>query len=376
MERELFDEAGYLRLYSDIVQAIAAGATPSGWQHYCAHGRQEGRRPNDVDPAFYLRAYPLAADDIAAGLAPDAAAHYLRFGKARGYRPNAAAPAIADVAVPPAVPCLWTDLPHAVDLIDGRLRLGRLTEHQAGLLRQWVRDGYVTLDHPFDPRVLNAAALDIERGFAGACPDLLFSCGAVALEPVLWQPEINPYPAAALDFHYLSGAMRALLFAEPIAALLGLLFDAPALLAHSRCMLRDAAQPPQRDGDGVGYTLPRQFVSALVTLEDADPASLSCFPGSHRVPASAGQNLNRQMADLPIEPEPIAGKRGRVVLRHPLLVHAAAPVPAGATHRTVLAQYCPRYVAPLYAERAPVSLWPRGAHLFASAHYPGIDPLD
>ena len=375
-ERELFDEAGYLRLYPDIVQAIATGVEVSGWQHYRTHGKHEGRRPNDVDADFYLRAYPQAAADIAAGRATDAAGHYLRFGCARGYRPNPAASAGTLPAMPSAFPWLWTDLPHATDLIDGRQQLGRLNERQARLLRQWVRDGFVTLDDPFDPLVLSAAALDLERSFAGACPDLLFSCGAVALGPVRWQPEINPYPAAALDIHYMSRPMRELLFAEPVTELLGLLFDAPTLLTHSRGMLRDAVQPPQRDPAGVGYTLPRRWLTAQVMLEDVDPPSLSCFPGSHRVPAAPGQPLERQMAELPIEREPAGGKRGRVVLRHPLLVHAAEPLPEGATRRTVLAQYCPRHVAPLYAERMPVTLWPHDTHCFTTPHYTGIDPLD
>lgn len=375
---DLFDEAGYLRLYPDIAQAVAAGSVPSGRDHYRSHGQHEGRRPNDVDPDYYLRAYPQAAAEIAAGRAVGAAMHYLRFGRARGYRPNAALPAPAATAMPPVFPWLWTDLPHAADLIDGRLALGSLSERQAALLHGWVRDGFIVLADPFDPHALAAAALDLERAFAGACPDLLFSCGAVALEPVHWQPEINPYPAAALDLHFMSRAVRELLFAEPLAEMLGLLFDSPALLAHSRGTLREAAQTLQRDGAGVGYSLPRQWVTAFVMLDEATGAAdaPACFPGSHRIPPAQGRKPEQLLAEHDIAPQTLSWTRGQVVLRHPALLHSAGSAPDGVTRRCILAQYCPAYVAPHYAERIPVTLWPHGRQLFASPHYPGIDPLD
>ncbi|HET8996263.1 MAG TPA: hypothetical protein VFN42_06310, partial [Acetobacteraceae bacterium] len=152
-----------------------------------------------------------------------------------------------------------------------------------------MQDGYVVFDDPYDPIALGAGALDLERGFAGARPELLFTCGAVALGPIRWQPEINPYPAAALDIHVMSRAVRNLLFAGQLAEFLGLLFDAPALLTHSRGMLRDAVQPVQRDAAGVGYTLARQWVAAVVLLEDIDPAAMYVFPASHRLPVPPGQ---------------------------------------------------------------------------------------
>ena len=375
-EQDLFDEAGYFRLYPDVARAVAAGEAASGWQHYRESGWRDGRRPNDVDAAFYLAAYPQAAADIAAGRAADAAPHYLRFGRGRGYRPCRTAPAAEPATMPAAFPWLWTDLPHAADLIDGRVDLGRLTERQALLLRRWVRDGVVLLDQPLDAQVVAAGALDLERGFAGACPDLLFSCGAVALGPATWQPEINAYPAAALDLHYLSHAVRALLFAAPVAELLGLIFDTPALLALSRGMLRDAEQAPHPDAGDAAYTLPRQFVTAWFMLEDTDAAAMQCFPGRHRLPVAPGAAAEQLLAEYGVPPQPIAGRRGQVVLRHPGLLHSAAAVPDGRTRRGILAQYCPRYVAPLYAEAGTRRIWPHGTHGFCSQYYAAIDPLD
>ncbi|HET8996659.1 MAG TPA: hypothetical protein VFN42_08325, partial [Acetobacteraceae bacterium] len=100
------------------------------------------------------------------------------------------------------------------------------------------------------------------------------------------------------------------------------------------------------------------------------------FPGSHRLPVPAGQAVEPLMAEQAIQPAPIGGKRGRVVLRHPALVHKAEPVGPAAIRRTLLAQYCPVHVAPLYAERVATAVWPHGSHWFTTQHYAGIEPLD
>jgi hypothetical protein len=358
-EQELFDEAGYLRLYPAIGEAIAAGRQRSAWSHYLKHGKDEGRKPNDVDADFYLRAYPQAVEDIEAGCAADAASHYICFGRARGYRPNPAA-ADGDAALTPP---LWTDLPHALDIVHGRHALGRLSDRQADLLTRWIRDGFVVLPQ-LDSIAVGAAALDLERGFTGACPDLRFSCGAVALGPVAWMPEINPYPAAALDFHYLSRPVRALMFAEQITEFLGLVFDSPALLAHSRSVLRDAAPRPHRDAGA--YSLPHQFVTAWIALEESGEA-LEYFPGSHRLPVSA---------DELAEPVRLLGDRGQANIRHPKLLHRAGTLAPGQTRRGLVAQYCPCFVAPRYMESLPAQLWPYERHAFSTQYYTALEPLD
>src|SRR5580765_1026885 len=92
-DADLFDEAGYLRLYPGIAHAMMQGVVDTAWNHYHRHGRDEGRKPNDVDPDFYLAAYPEMERDL--GHAPteaDAAPHFITLGRARGWLPNAQAP--------------------------------------------------------------------------------------------------------------------------------------------------------------------------------------------------------------------------------------------------------------------------------------------
>ncbi len=372
-ERELFDEAGYLRMYPDIGRAVAGGIEASLWLHYHKHGRREGRRSNDVDPAFYLSCYPQAVADIEAGRAADAASHYARFGRGRGYRPCEAAPRPTQQDRP------WTDLSDAADLVDAGVELGRLSERHAIMLRGWMRDGFVVLDQTIDRRVVELAALDLERMFAGACPDLLFSCGAVTLGPSTWQPEFTPYPAAALDPHVFSHPLRALLLAEPIGEFLELLFRTRVLLTGSRGLLRDAGQTPQLDAASAAYTLPHHFATAWIGLEDVgeEAGAIHYFAGSHRLPPGPpDRSEQRRMAVHGLEPVPLATRRGRVVIRHPKLVHDTTAVPESRTRRGILAQYCPRQVAPLYAESSRTRIWRHGAHGFTTRYYAGLEPLD
>src|SRR5580704_9946070 len=92
-DADLFDEAGYLRLYPGIAEAMMHGVVDTAWNHYHRHGREEGRQPNDVDPAFYLAAYAQVERDLGRPPVPeDAAPHFITLGRARGYLPNARAP--------------------------------------------------------------------------------------------------------------------------------------------------------------------------------------------------------------------------------------------------------------------------------------------
>ncbi|HEY1936206.1 MAG TPA: hypothetical protein VGG99_29720 [Acetobacteraceae bacterium] len=377
-DTDLYDEAGYLRLYPGIAEAIAAGMESSAWRHFDKHGRREGRRPNDVDAAFYLETYPQAAADIAAARAGDAAEHYFRFGRARGYLPNAATPRAAGAVMPPAFPFLWTDLPHAPELIEGRVELGRLAQRQASLLRSWVRNGFVVLERTIERDVLEAAALDLERGFAGASPHLLFACDALSAAPIHWRPELNPFPADSLDPHFMSRAIRDLAFAEPILEFLGLIFDARPLVAHSRGWLRDAPLRAQRDIAAAAFSLSRQCVSAWIPLEDGagDPDMQFHFPASHRFPDLPANDLAERMTELGLAADPFVAAAGHAVIRHADLVHGGRPLRDLATRRGVLVQYCPSFVAPNYVETAPSRLWRQGTRLFLTQYYPDSEPHD
>jgi hypothetical protein len=364
-DRTLFDESGYLRLYQDVADAVAAGRMASAWVHYDRHGRAEGRRSNDVDADFYLRAYPQIADDLGRQPVPaDAAAHYLTLGRERGYLPNRRAPRAAPGSGP------WTDGPDAPTLIRERRALGTLSHRKSVLLRNWVADGYVVID-TLERDILAAAALDLERAFAGAWPGLLFDCPALAAQPVPWHAVLPPHAAHVLDPHYLSKPIRDLLLSEPITGFLGALFDAPVLLACSRACLRDAGIEDHRESDTARFTRADLLATVWIGLEGAmeNAATAERAGGIH---VHAGSHHPKQAG----APRAFPSDTGAAIVIHRDLLHGAPPVDEGGTRRGVTAWFCPRPVAPLYAEQRPMRLYPSGAHRFATGFYPGLEPPD
>lgn len=400
-ERARFDEAAYLRLYPDIARALAAGQIRSAWDHYDEHGRREGRKISDFDADFYLRSYPIAAEEIAAGRAIDAFEHYKALGRARGFLPNHRAERAANAAALPSnYGGLWPDLANAEDVIAGRLEVGQLTAGQAEQLRFWSRNGYLILERAIPDEVVDAAARDLERAYAGGFDDLKFECHAVSPGHMTWRPEINPHPAKALDIHHFSAATRELMFADAIADFLALIFEAKAFASQSLGFLRGSAQEGHQDSAYVAYTIPRQFAASWTALEDVTlgAGELFYYPGSHRWPdfiyaerfksvseaqrSSADrdmrsdivrhvQSLEQRAKEAGIAKMPFAARKGDVLIWHADLVHGGNPVSQAVTRKSIVTHYCPRHLAPLFAESTQTRLWHHHGHCYTTSHYSG-----
>lgn len=404
-DRDLFDEAGYLRRNPGLVEAIASRVVDSAWDHYDRHGRREGRLPNDVDPAFYLAAYPIVPADLRrAPNRGDAAAHFIRFGRARGYLPHAQA---ARPDNPGTIASRfgggWTDRADALDLIQNRFDLRRITDRQADRLRSWVRDGYVVLDLTTSTDQLAPAALALQQTFAGAVPGALFRCPSLEAEPMEWAPEVTPNPAAALDIHYLSKPVRSLILAPPVAAFLTELFDSPLTITASEGVLRPVARLPLQDSALLGHSAQRSFVGLWFGMDDPTAGeALHVYPGSHQLPdfqyaeryKSAEEARRMGESNVPdqntrisdrvltairrggLERLPLAPPYGSVVIRHPDLAYESVATTGLALRRGIRAWVSPRYAVPLYAERVATKLHTQGGHAFTSGLYRDSEPLD
>lgn len=404
-DRDLFDEAGYLRRHPGLRDAIAAGIVDSGWDHYDKHGRREGRMPNDVDPDFYLAAYPIAAADLGREPRPaDAPEHFIRFGRARAYLPNATAPRPDDpAAMPSRFGGLWTDRPDAQDRIRDRFDLGRITDKQAERLRTWVRDGYVVIDLDTATDRCAPAALALEQIFAGIVPGALFRCPTLGDGIRSWEPELTPLPAAALDIHHLSGAIRSMILAPIVTRFLTELFDSPLRVTGTEGMLRPIAHAPSQDSSLLGHTSQRGFAGMWFGLDDPVAGeAMHVYPGSHRLPdflyrdrfKSAGEA--RRMGEEAIGAEAtrhaehlmtairrqglsrvsVAPKLGSVVVWHPDLIRESVSPTGLRVCRGLRVTVCPRTVAPLYAEHAHTRLHAQAGHYFDSGVYADREPLD
>lgn len=403
-DRDQFDEAAYLRLYPDIVSALAEHRETSAWSHYDKHGRGEGRKPNDFDAEFYLRAYPLAGHEIAAGLAKTPLQHYLNFGRGRGFLSNAKAPRPADAAAQRSpFGGLWPDAPNAADIVQGKLEIGAMTAMQAERVRFWMRHGYVILENAIPAPIVDAAARDLDRAYAGGFPELKFECHAVAPSHIAWRSDINPHPAKALDIHHFSPSIRNLIFADPIAEFLGLIFESKSLASQTLGFLRGSAQEGHQDSAYVVYSIPRQFAATWTALEDVTigAGELFYYPGSHQFDdfvyhdhyksVSEAQrmtgdhamreaiehhvhSLEQRAQQNGIEKLPFAAKKGDVLVWHADLVHGGNPVSRTVTRKSIVTHYCPKHLTPLFSENTPTRLWDHKGHRYTTSHY-SMDPV-
>jgi len=396
-----FDEAGYLRLYPDVANAIARGVEISGWEHYRNHGHREGRKPSDLDEAFYLASYPMAALEIRQGRAQSALQHYVKFGKGRGYLPHLRAVREPNpAALPSPFGGLWIDQPNADDIIEGKLELGMISAAQAEQLRFFIQNGYVIIPRAVPAKAVAAARADLERAYAGNIEGALFECGPLGRGVFPWQKEVNDYPAKVMDLHHFSIACRNIMFAQKIATFLGLIFESRAFASQSLGFLRGSAQEGHQDSAYVVYTLPRQFAASWIALEDVTlgAGELFYYRGSHRritdflfggayKSVSEARRmgtqertldkqiqehlamLDEQARQLGLEKEVFAARAGDALIWHSDLVHGGAPVSQSATRKSFVTHYCPRFAAPAFAEQIATPLVEHEGHFMTTSYY-------
>lgn len=83
----MFDEAFYLKTYTDVAASVRKGGFKSGREHYANCGFQEGRNGFAFDQFWYSMTYPSAALEVGQGDFADLRHHYVEVGAARGNEP-------------------------------------------------------------------------------------------------------------------------------------------------------------------------------------------------------------------------------------------------------------------------------------------------
>ena len=86
----LFNEAYYLRNYTDVAVAVGAGRFASGLEHFNLVGRNEGRTSISpyFDEASYLQKYSDVAAGVRAGSLSSGLEHFIEFGYNEGRAPD------------------------------------------------------------------------------------------------------------------------------------------------------------------------------------------------------------------------------------------------------------------------------------------------
>jgi ectoine hydroxylase-related dioxygenase (phytanoyl-CoA dioxygenase family) len=400
IDPDQFDEAGYLRLYPDVAEAIARGDEVSGWNHYLNFGFSEGRQPNDFDEAFYLAAYPMAQLEIRQGHARSPLQHFLLLGRGRGYLPKPTA-ARAKNPAGHASPFggLWIDLPHVNDLIAGKLETGLISEKQARQLRFFIENGYLILPDAVPEHAVAAARADLDRAYAGELPALHFESASLGRGPMPWGPAVLDHPAKVLDLHHISSACVSIMFSRKITEFLGLIFESKSFASQSLGFLRGSAQEGHQDSAYVVYSLPRHFAASWIALEDVTPGAgeLFYYPGSHRFPEFIYGGAYKSIAEarrmgtpedildvelrahvaslennarrLGLSKSLFAARAGDALIWHADLVHGGSPVSDKATRKSLVTHYCPRYAAPHFSEHTRTKLFEHDGHFYTTGYY-------
>ncbi len=396
-----FDEACHLQHHSDVAAAVRQGDWPSALTHYWVAGKARGRvAAAPVDAESNVNTYPLAAREIAVGRAISVDDNFHRIDKFRGYLP---APGTTRQDNPAAIRSrfvgLWTDVGNALDLVDGRQKIGRINADCAALLRHWISYVYVALLVRVPNDILERAEADLELAYHGGIGHLRFAVRGVG-QNTAWAEQALTQPAKTLDLHWFSPDIRNLLFAEPILAFLHLIFERPPLVTRSLRFRRGFAQDGQQDSAYVHYSLPMQFAASWIALEDVQAGAGEMFyhPGSHRMPEFiyAGRfkgaeeakrvrpsvNLEhdynrhidlirRQAERMQLTTERFLAKRGQVSVWRADLGHGACEVSVEHTRKSVVTHYCSAEIVPAYFEaKRHVPVLEHGPHAdYTTAQY-------
>jgi phytanoyl-CoA hydroxylase len=347
-----------------------------------------------------LRSYPIVHTEIRAKKAKSPHEHYLKFGKGRGFLPYPNAPRPGNTMdLLPAFEGFWPDADNAKDILAGKLEIGQVSDKQADLLSTWIDDGYVVLEQAIPSALIDAAASDLDKAYAGGFTKLRFECHkveGVALIP--WQAEVARHPAKAIDLHHFSPAVRDVMFAEAISDFLGTIFESKIFATNSLAFQRGSGQNGHQDSAYVPYTIPRQFAASWVALEDVTigAGELFYYPGSHRFPdflyggkyksiaeaARCGYSVDnaeierhvailaRRAESQGIEKKQLAAKKGDVLIWHADLVHGGNPISSDTTRKSLVTHYCPKRISPLSSEQLKTKIYERQGHIFTSHLYP------
>ncbi len=283
---------------------------------------------------------------------------------------------------------LWPDRSDALDVLEGRRRLGWLRERDVELFRNWIDHGYVVLPGAVPRRRVDALRTDVERTWKRP-PEGLFVEhvveGALMYAPM--RPELRDGPHKVLDLHAFSKAARRALFSAPVQDFLEKLFERPPLAFQSLLFEYGSEQALHQDTAFVPLSSPMELVGCWLALEDVRPGSgeLQYYAGSHRIeehvwPGGSRakphddwdmsgflrwvQERPRELGLALVRHRP---RKGDVLLWHADLVHGGAErVDRSLTRRSLVTHFCPANVTPVYAE--PERMSPIREHGSASLY--------
>ena len=181
---------------------------------------------------------------------------------------------------------LWFDLPGAHDRIAAWERERRVDEELAAALRQFVDDGFLTLQLALPEELYPAIDADVDRLWRERPADVAFAYQS-RLTPFVYADEAeHRRPGCRIaDLHSWSPSALDLYLHPRVFEVVNLLFGEPAIATQSLYFQYGSYQLLHRDPVHVPVVPPWNLLAAWIALEDIDPRSsvLTYVPGSHRL---------------------------------------------------------------------------------------------
>jgi len=258
---------------------------------------------------------------------------------------------------PDAGPLPWLDRPDAPQAIARALAAGRISEREAALARDWVRDGVVLLEGYVDPARLDAAWSAYERALETG-----------ALTPDGPATEADPLPGRTLNPHFTVPEIDALLRDPALVDAVSLLLGAEALPFQTIMGHKGSEQRAHSDAIHM-TTYPLGYLAAAwIAFEEIgeDCGPLVYYPGSHRLPyifshdvgigAEEFRHVGYQayaeryepriaalIAEYGLQPRTFTARKGDVLMWHANILHGGAPrARAGSSRRALVCHYFAR----------------------------------
>jgi hypothetical protein len=258
---------------------------------------------------------------------------------------------------PAAGPAPWLDRPDAPEAIARKLADGTITEREAAMARDWVRDGVVVLERHFDPARLDAVWNAYVRALE-----------AGALTPDAPATEADPLPGRTLNPHFAVAEIDAMLrdpaLVEPVSLLLGAeALPFQTIMGHKGSEQRAHSDAIHMTTYPLGY-----LAAAWIAFEDigADGGPLVYYPGSHRLPYVFSHDVGitaqefrdrgyqpyaeryepriaELIAESGLAPRTFIARKGDVLLWHANILHGGTPrARAGSSRRALVCHYFAR----------------------------------
>jgi len=268
---------------------------------------------------------------------------------------------------------LWTDLSNAPDILEGKLSLGEITEHEATLLANFIENGYVILRGAVDPSVISHLLADVDRitkhGHSEAWVDCLENGRSTVRHLAAGDSGAQGKMLKLLDLYSFLPSARQVIFSARTMRFLQMVFNRPPLAFQSLYFYNGSQQPLHRDTAFVRVSSPMEFVASWTALEDIQPGSgeLIYYPSSQLYPeylfegkykwlAPGSQelgayynHLNENAAQSSRPARKFLANKGDTLIWNADLAHGGGPVDdLNKTPRSLVAHYCPANAHPMY----------------------------